>query len=156
MTGRDKPTYYECGICSQLHPVEWNGDCREDIARFNPEDLDVLHPEGWEEVDMPGGAAPRAYTYDDLRAEFRVCHSGDLWGCCMSWWFTVADEIYWNRDGIEVPDAWQFKPGADGPCNEPGELETEMVEGATDDALIRFGHLLDRYASALKHAGRSY
>ena len=25
---------YECGICDSLHPWDWNGDCREDAARF--------------------------------------------------------------------------------------------------------------------------
>lgn len=25
---------YECGICDCLHPWNWNGDCREDAARF--------------------------------------------------------------------------------------------------------------------------
>ena len=29
-----KPVYYECGICGYAHPWEWNGDCREDAARF--------------------------------------------------------------------------------------------------------------------------
>ena len=48
-----KPTYYECGICSQLHPATWDGDCRDDTNRFNVEDLDALHGmSGWEEIDM--------------------------------------------------------------------------------------------------------
>ena len=48
-----KPTYYECGICSQLHPATWDGDCRDDANRFNPEDLDAMHgPVGWDEIDM--------------------------------------------------------------------------------------------------------
>ncbi len=48
-----KPTYYECGICSAYHSVTWNGDCREDAARFNPEDLNIKHGQfGWEEAAM--------------------------------------------------------------------------------------------------------
>jgi hypothetical protein len=30
---------YECGICNCYHPWDWNGDCREDAARFgSPEE----------------------------------------------------------------------------------------------------------------------
>lgn len=42
--------YYSCGICGHYHKAEWNGDCREDAARFSLDDL----PDGWEEVPMPG------------------------------------------------------------------------------------------------------
>jgi len=52
-----KPTYYECGICGQYHSVLWDGDCREDAARFTPEDLDAKHgADGWTEAPMPGTA----------------------------------------------------------------------------------------------------
>lgn len=47
------PTYYECGICSCLHDARWDGDCRQDNARFNLEDLDALHGDnGWNEIAM--------------------------------------------------------------------------------------------------------
>ena len=26
---------YECGICGGLHPWSWDGDCREDVARYH-------------------------------------------------------------------------------------------------------------------------
>lgn len=59
---REKPKYYRCGICSAHHPLEWDGDCRDDAYkgtkdyRFTPEELDVKHgPLGWNEVPMPGG-----------------------------------------------------------------------------------------------------
>lgn len=29
---------YECGICDQHHPWDWDGDCREDANRFMPDD----------------------------------------------------------------------------------------------------------------------
>lgn len=48
-----KPTYYECGICDHMHDALWDGDCRENAARFNVEDIDALHGDmGWEEIDM--------------------------------------------------------------------------------------------------------
>ena len=29
---------YECGICSCYHPWSWNGDCRDDVNRFFPDE----------------------------------------------------------------------------------------------------------------------
>lgn len=26
--------FYECGICDQIHPWEWDGDCRDDANRY--------------------------------------------------------------------------------------------------------------------------
>lgn len=47
--------YYLCGICGHYHPADWNGDCREDQARFTGDELDRKHGNGWVEVPMPGG-----------------------------------------------------------------------------------------------------
>ena len=48
------PQYYLCGICGHYHAVEWNGDCREDAARFTCDQLDdKFGPFGWAETDMP-------------------------------------------------------------------------------------------------------
>jgi len=50
----DKPKYYECGICGAWHRAEWDGDCREDDERLNPEDMDARHGSfGWESIEMP-------------------------------------------------------------------------------------------------------
>lgn len=55
-----KPRFYDCGICGAYHSAEWNGDCREDAARLDPNDLDEKYGiDGWEEIDMsdlPGHA----------------------------------------------------------------------------------------------------
>jgi len=49
-----KPKFYECGICGAWHRLEWDGDCREDAARFFADDLDQeLGLDGWEAVAMP-------------------------------------------------------------------------------------------------------
>ncbi len=42
--------FYQCGICGAYHRAAFDGDCRDDSERFNPEDL----PEGWTEVSQPG------------------------------------------------------------------------------------------------------
>lgn len=47
------PKYYECGICGSFHSAKWNGDCREDGARFAMDELDEKHgPLGWTEIPM--------------------------------------------------------------------------------------------------------
>jgi hypothetical protein len=33
--------FYECEICGAIHPWEWDGDCRDDSARYA---LDNLEP----------------------------------------------------------------------------------------------------------------
>ncbi len=48
-----KPTFYECGTCGAMHDVLWSGDCRQDDARFAPDELDKKYGSlGWEEVEM--------------------------------------------------------------------------------------------------------
>lgn len=50
-----KPAYYCCGVCNHYHPVEWNGDCREDANRFTIGQLDKKHGSlDWNESPMPG------------------------------------------------------------------------------------------------------
>lgn len=52
--GGDPPAFYRCGICDHYHSVLWNGDCREDSARLDMDDLDKMYgPCGWNEVNMP-------------------------------------------------------------------------------------------------------
>ena len=47
--------FYLCRICGIYHSINWNGDCREDLARFSAEQLDVDYGwDGWVEVDIPG------------------------------------------------------------------------------------------------------
>lgn len=50
----NRPQFYSCGICDHCHPIDWNGDCRDDANRFTSAALDERYgPEGWEEVGMP-------------------------------------------------------------------------------------------------------
>lgn len=58
----DRPRFYHCGICEHYHPAEWNGDCRDDQARHNPDELDARYgPTGWDEVPMPDTGAAEAH-----------------------------------------------------------------------------------------------
>lgn len=52
--------FYECGICECLHPWDWDGDCREDAARFFsdtiPADAEVFSMEDRVAADLGRGA----------------------------------------------------------------------------------------------------
>lgn len=43
--------FYECGCCGAMHSADWFGDCRQDNARFDIEDLDKLFGPEWIEID---------------------------------------------------------------------------------------------------------
>jgi hypothetical protein len=54
---------YECGICSQYHPALWDGDCREDAARFSD-------PDAFSElIDMEDIDAWRAHRPDLMKGD---------------------------------------------------------------------------------------
>jgi hypothetical protein len=42
--------FYECGICDQLHPSKFEGDCRDDHNRFDLEQLEAKY--GFENVTV--------------------------------------------------------------------------------------------------------
>lgn len=91
----------------------------------------------------------------DLKAEFRLTCDGDCWGSVMLWWFAIADELHFNRDS-GVPSSWQFRPSPLGPSNDLEAYETEIVEAADTETLLRFGELMNRCASRLKRLGKDY
>ena len=94
----------------------------------------------------------------DLKSIYRETtyrDNPDAWGNCMNWWFTVAAEIEFNRPRLAVPAKWQFQPSPRGNDNGPESFEAEAVGLATDEALLCFGMILDRYAGKLTHAGPS-
>ena len=95
-------------------------------------------------------------TYRQLISEFRCDDSQDSWGTVMHWWFTVADELNFNRPALTVPESWRFRPSPLGPQNEPGDYAANAVAESSDDALARFGALLNRYAGFLKRRGKDY
>lgn len=46
-----KPQFFRCGCCDAYHSTQWFGDCRENTARFNAEDLDRQYGwNGWTDV----------------------------------------------------------------------------------------------------------
>ena len=86
---------------------------------------------------------------DVIKYDFRMdLDTYDAWGSVMSWWFDIAEALH--ARGEDIPAEWQFRPGAGG-CE-----ESERLEDYSSDTLEQFGNLLNRYASALESAGRSY
>ena len=93
-------------------------------------------------------------NYNQLKAELRLSGSGDAWGTCLSWWFATAAELF-ERPGCLVPHEWRYRPSPMGAID-PDAYEAPIVAEAPDEDLIRFGNLLDRYASMLRAAGKDY
>lgn len=80
LDGPELPAFYECGCCGAYHSVEFSGDCREDAARLDPDDLDREHGiQGWvqfttcadcgtpvaEVIGCPDGAEVCAVCFDN-------------------------------------------------------------------------------------------
>jgi hypothetical protein len=56
------PQFYACGICDFFHPIDWDGDCRDDENRHSILGLERIYgpqDEGWEEVEMPEYGEPK-------------------------------------------------------------------------------------------------
>lgn len=91
-----------------------------------------------------------------LKGEFNLFSDGDDWGNTVHWWFVIADEIYFNRETIAVPDEWKFRPSPLGPQNDDDDMVVGIIRETNDDDLLRFGAIIHRYARRLKHQGKDY
>jgi len=91
----------------------------------------------------------------DIKNEYALTCCGDSWGTAMQWFFTIADELYFERE-ITVPSEWEFRPSPLGPSNDDDDLTTQMVRGYDDETLVAFGNILNRYVRFLKRAGKYY
>ena len=102
--------------------------------------------------------------YKALRFEFATgFDSGDAWGSTLEWWFAAAETLY--HHGVKLPDEWQYHDspvhtddnyGADD--DYATSIVTDLLNSAavTQDDLLTFGHVLDRYANVLKDEGKDY
>ena len=57
----DGREFYECGCCGHLHPVEWNGDCRDDANRYTWDQIEGMGVTHYEE--MPYAASAQSRTH---------------------------------------------------------------------------------------------
>jgi hypothetical protein len=81
------PRFYHCGICECYHPINWDGDCRDDANRFAPDELDEKYGSEWGEVSMPGSfdeyldrvaAVLGIYPDEDEREQFEPFFDDDI------------------------------------------------------------------------------
>jgi hypothetical protein len=91
----------------------------------------------------------------ELKAEFRLTYDGDDWGHVMYWLFSIADEIYFNRD-FPVPTEWKFRPSPLGPTNDDDDYITNCIREANDASLLMFGKTMNRAARLLTAKNRNY
>jgi hypothetical protein len=90
-----------------------------------------------------------------LKAEFRLTYDGDDWGHVTHWLFSIADEIYFNRD-FSVPAEWKFRPSPLGPSNDDDDYTTQCVREADDASLLMFGKMMNRATRLLTAQNCNY
>jgi hypothetical protein len=97
-------------------------------------------------------------TVKDLLGHVRDANQGDPWGESMAWMFATAAKLEFEFGG--APDEWRFHPGAGTTSANWREsfesYELDMLEGADEDVLTRFGAIMNRWANKCKAAGLSY
>jgi hypothetical protein len=93
---------------------------------------------------------PGCVILEDLQFEYSM--EDDDWGTCMSWWFTIAGELY--SRGAPIPEDWRYQPGLH-PVN-PDDCNAPLVAGATTDVLMRFMEDIKDDAKRLKADGKDY
>lgn len=89
-----------------------------------------------------------------LIKELKVDLHSDEWGHAMSAWFDVAAEAFHRC--LDIPSHWEYRPS---PCNDPRDLDSwfaRVAVDASDDELIKFGNLMERYTRILQRAGKDY
>ena len=138
---------------------EWCGGCHECIVKpWDSATDDALAGYGVDRETYTALARKQAgaLTFEQVKSEWRIAATGDDWGDAMSAWFVIADEIYFNRSRLDVPDEWRFRPSPLGESNDPDDFVVGVVRLADDDVLMRFGQLMNRYCRLLKHLGKDY
>ena len=99
-----------------------------------------------------------AVTVKDLLGHVRDADGADPWGESHAWWFAAAAKLEFEFNG--APEEWRFCPGtgitSDSWRESFGSYELDMLEGADEETLIRFGNIMGRWASKAKAAGKDY
>lgn len=92
-----------------------------------------------------------------LIAEYRNMGDCDAWGSSMQAWFAVAHELF--ARGADIPSHWEFKPGiclTPETAREDDNYWFEVFGEYSDEDLVTFGNILERYARLLKHLEQNY
>ncbi len=78
----------------------------------------------------------------------------DPWGVAASWAFAICSLAYTR--GIDIPDEWEYSPGAMGPAREEWADEELDDMDLTDRELIDAGYQVIKWCDAIRDAGRDY
>lgn len=93
-------------------------------------------------------------TLDQFKQELRMTDvKGDPWGVCMSAFFTCCAVLYERGD---VPNEWQYRPGAAGNMIDEDDYFAEMFQECTIDQLQTIGAYLHRITGILRTTGHAY
>jgi hypothetical protein len=94
-------------------------------------------------------------TLDDIKQEFKLTYDKcDPWGSVMQWGFAVAEESYFNRNG-DAAMVLDYTPGAGMP-DLSENYGHELLEQLSNDDLLQFAILLERFADLCKRKGLDY
>ncbi len=92
--------------------------------------------------------------YRNLKSEVATFwDGGDEWGDTLGWWFAIAGELH-DR-AAAIPAEWHYRPSPFGGVD-PDDFRAPTCAEASDEALLRMGSVLHRYADRLKRHGFDY
>jgi hypothetical protein len=117
-------------------------------ARDGSGDADVLA--SWARYYNAQVYEPGEVTREDLEFEYSL--EDDEWGSVMSWWFTIAGELYTRNEALPVE--WQYQPGLY-PVD-PDDRKAPLVASATTETLMRFMEDIEDDVKRLKAEGEDY
>jgi hypothetical protein len=106
--------------------------------------------ETWAKYYNAQAFEPGSVTREDLELEYSL--EDDEWGTCMSWWFTIAGELYTR--GETLPEEWKYKPGIH-PVD-PDDHKAPLIAAATTPTLLGFVEVIEADAKRLKAEGKDY
>jgi hypothetical protein len=153
--GGEADTPQHCDHCNAFldNPLTQDGyryvnEKLTEHARDGSGDAEVLKQ--WSERYNSSLFEPCSVTLEDLQFEYSL--EDDEWRSCMSWWFTIAGELY--ARGAPVPEEWQYNPGIH-PVD-PDDHNAPLVAGAPTEVLMRFMEDIEDDAKRLRAEGKDY
>jgi hypothetical protein len=89
-----------------------------------------------------------------FKQEYKLIFSGDHWGTALDAWFECAGRM--NRRGMNIPDEWQYSPGAAGDGTDKESYWYALFARCGNKQLTEIGNFLTRYCQYLKYKGKDY
>lgn len=96
----------------------------------------------------------RTFPHKSATWALRLEDWSDGWGVCLSHGFAICDEMY--RRGLDIPDAWGYRPGIFGPSDAAEEYPDMFYVEMTDEQLAYVGEVCHRMLNIYRKAGKDY